>query len=127
MSVNKALDSVLANNLDEMRTHFSNALSTKAVEKLEERKIEIAQNYFGQINELKGGYDLGRAAADGPEMNRIYRGADAAGGRVGFDTSKTQKPPQESFPGIGYKMSDDESYEARGSKVVRQTPSSLKE
>ena len=51
MSVNKALDSVLANNLDEMRTHFSNALSTKAVEKLEERKIEIAQNYFGKTKE----------------------------------------------------------------------------
>jgi hypothetical protein len=30
-----------------MRTHFTNALSTKAVEKLEERKIEIAKNYFG--------------------------------------------------------------------------------
>jgi len=51
MSVNKALDSVLANNLDEMRTHFSNALSTKAVEKLEERKAVIAQNYFGQVSE----------------------------------------------------------------------------
>jgi predicted metal-dependent peptidase len=47
MSVNKALDSVLSNNLDEMRTHFSNALSTKAVEKLEERKSVIAKNYFG--------------------------------------------------------------------------------
>ncbi len=47
MSINKALDSVLTNNLDEMRTQFSNALSTKAVEKLEERKIEIAKNYFG--------------------------------------------------------------------------------
>jgi len=51
MSVNKALDSILAGKLDEMRTEFSNALSTKAVEKLEERKIEIAQNYFGQMQE----------------------------------------------------------------------------
>jgi hypothetical protein len=48
MSVNKALDSVLANNLDEMRTQFSNALSTKAVEKLEERKSDIAKSYFGK-------------------------------------------------------------------------------
>lgn len=51
MSVNKALDSVLAGKLDEMRTQFSNALSTKAVEKLEERKIEIAKSYFGQTKE----------------------------------------------------------------------------
>jgi len=51
MSVNKALDSILENRLDEMRTNFSNALSTKAVEKLEERKIEIAQAYFGQMQE----------------------------------------------------------------------------
>ena len=51
MSVNKALDSILAGKLDEMRTNFSNALSTKAVEKLEERKIDIAKNYFGQMQE----------------------------------------------------------------------------
>lgn len=51
MSVNKALDSVLSGKLDEMRTHFSSALTTKAVEKLEERKIEIAKNYFGQTKE----------------------------------------------------------------------------
>lgn len=51
MSVNKALDSILANRLDEMRTNFSSALTTKAVEKLEERKIEIAQTYFGQTKE----------------------------------------------------------------------------
>lgn len=51
MSVNKALNSILEGKLDEMRTEFSNALATKAVEKLEERKIEIAQNYFGQVQE----------------------------------------------------------------------------
>jgi hypothetical protein len=49
MSVNKALDNILEGNLDAMRTHFSNALSTKAIEKLEERKIDIAQSYFGQM------------------------------------------------------------------------------
>lgn len=38
-------------NLDGMRAEFSNALSTKAVEKLEERKIEIAKNYFGQTKD----------------------------------------------------------------------------
>lgn len=51
MSVNKALENILEGNLDAMRTHFSNALATKAVEKLEERKIDIAQNYFGQVME----------------------------------------------------------------------------
>lgn len=51
MSVNKALDSVLAGKLDEMRTNFSSALTTKAVEKLEEHKIKIAKNYFGQTKE----------------------------------------------------------------------------
>lgn len=97
MSVNKALDSVLANNLDEMRTHFSNALSTKAVEKLEERKSVIAQNYFGQVNEanskeqLKAKYEKhhddvaseleNQALGKGKKMSdsRLKRKADAAG------------------------------------------------
>lgn len=51
MSIDKALDNIFEGKLDEMRSNFSAALSTKAVEKLEERKIEIAQNYFGQMNE----------------------------------------------------------------------------
>ena len=51
MSINKALDNILEGKLDKMRDNFSAALSTKAVEKLEERKIEMAQNYFGQVNE----------------------------------------------------------------------------
>lgn len=51
MSVNKALDSILENKLDEMRSNFSSVLTTKAVQKLEERKIEIAKNYFGQTKE----------------------------------------------------------------------------
>lgn len=48
MSIKKAINNILENNLDAMRQNFSSALSTKAVEKLEERKIEIAKNYFGQ-------------------------------------------------------------------------------
>ena len=51
MSVNKALQNILEGKLDDMRSNFSSALSTKAVEKLEERKIEIAQKYFGQMQE----------------------------------------------------------------------------
>ena len=51
MSVQKALDNILENKLDEMRTNFSSAITTKAVEKLEERKIEIAKSYFGKTKE----------------------------------------------------------------------------
>lgn len=51
MTIKKALDSILEGNLDAMRQNFSSALTTKAVEKLEERKIDIAKNYFGQIEE----------------------------------------------------------------------------
>ena len=51
MSIKKALHNIMEGNLDGMRAEFSNALSTKAVEKLEERKIEIAKNYFGQMQE----------------------------------------------------------------------------
>lgn len=51
MSIKKALDSILEGNLDEMRQNFSSALTTKAVEKLEERKIDIAKSYFGQTKE----------------------------------------------------------------------------
>lgn len=50
MSIDRALDNIFEGKLDEMRSNFSAALSTKAVEKLEECKIEIAQNYFG-LNE----------------------------------------------------------------------------
>ena len=51
MSIKKALHNILEGNLDDMRQNFSSALTTKAVEKLEERKIEIAQSYFGKSKE----------------------------------------------------------------------------
>ena len=51
MSIKRALDNILEGNLDEIRKNFSSALTTKAVEKLEERKIDIAKNYFGQMQE----------------------------------------------------------------------------
>lgn len=51
MSINKALENIMEGNLEEMRQNFSAALTSKAVEKLEERKIEIAKNYFGQVSE----------------------------------------------------------------------------
>lgn len=74
MSVNKALQNILEGKLDDMRSNFSSALSTKAVEKLEERKIEIAKNYFGQmqeeveqLDELKGTGSLGKILKYGLE------------------------------------------------------------
>lgn len=51
MTIKNALNNILENKLDEMRTNFSSALTTKAVEKLEERKIKIAETYFGQTKE----------------------------------------------------------------------------
>lgn len=51
MSINKAIENIFEGKLDEMRQNFSAALTTKAVEKLEERKIQIAENYFGQVDE----------------------------------------------------------------------------
>ena len=62
MSIKRALDNILEGNLDEMRQNFSSALTTKAVEKLEERKIEIAKNYFGQFNEEQVDEELSTGA-----------------------------------------------------------------
>lgn len=53
MSINKAIENIFEGKLDEMRQNFSAALTSKAVEKLEERKIQIAENYFGQLDELR--------------------------------------------------------------------------
>ena len=50
-SIKSALNSILENNLDSMRQNFSAAITEKAVQKLEERKIEIAKNYFGQVKD----------------------------------------------------------------------------
>lgn len=51
MSINKAIENIFEGKLDEMRQNFSAALTSKAVERLEERKIEIAESYFGQASE----------------------------------------------------------------------------
>lgn len=46
--INEALDNILENNLNEMRDHLLAALQEKAMEKLEEKKKDIAANYFAQ-------------------------------------------------------------------------------
>jgi len=47
MSIENAIINILENNLDAMRANFSASLSEKAVQKLDERKKEIGQSYFG--------------------------------------------------------------------------------
>lgn len=53
MSIENAIINIMENNLDAMRANFSVALSEKAVQKLDERKRQIAENYFGQVDELR--------------------------------------------------------------------------
>jgi hypothetical protein len=48
MSVNKAIEHILENNLDKMREELSSSLTAKAIAMLEEKKQEIGKNYFGQ-------------------------------------------------------------------------------
>lgn len=48
MSIQKAIQNIRQKNLDEMRNNLQSALTEKAVQKLEEKKVVIAQNYFGK-------------------------------------------------------------------------------
>jgi hypothetical protein len=52
MSVEKAIVNILEGNLDEMRKNFSVSLSEKAIMKLDEKKVDIGQKYFGQAKKL---------------------------------------------------------------------------
>lgn len=47
-NIQEGLKNIIQKNLDEMRTNFNAALAQKAVQQLDEKKQEIAQNYFGQ-------------------------------------------------------------------------------
>lgn len=47
MYIQKAIANIAEKRLDEMKENFSAAITEKAVQRLEERKIEIAQSYFG--------------------------------------------------------------------------------
>lgn len=44
----EAIDNILENNLNEMKENLSNVLQEKTIEKLEEKKKDIAANYFAQ-------------------------------------------------------------------------------
>ena len=45
--VTEGIKNVLEGNLEQMRQNFNQALAQKAVEKIEEKKLEISSNYFG--------------------------------------------------------------------------------
>ena len=46
--INEAIANIIDNNLVSMKENFMSVLQEKTIEKLEERKKEIAANYFGQ-------------------------------------------------------------------------------
>jgi hypothetical protein len=48
MHIQEAIKNILEKKLEQMRENFNAALTTKAMQKLEEKKIDIAQNYFGK-------------------------------------------------------------------------------
>jgi hypothetical protein len=47
MSIRQALISLSENKLEEMNKNLREALTKKAAEKLEEKKVEMARKYFG--------------------------------------------------------------------------------
>lgn len=47
-NIKEAIQNIRDKKLDLMKENFTAALSEKAVQKLEEKKIEIAQSYFGK-------------------------------------------------------------------------------
>jgi hypothetical protein len=63
MHIKEALENILENKLNLMKENLQSVLTEKAIEKIEERKIEIAQNYFSQIKESKSPAKEGSEAA----------------------------------------------------------------
>lgn len=48
MYIKEAIQNILDKKLDEMKQNLEAAITEKAIEKLEEKKIEIAQGYFAE-------------------------------------------------------------------------------
>jgi hypothetical protein len=48
MHIQEAIKNIREKKLEQMKDNFNSALTTKAMQKLEEKKIAIAQNYFGK-------------------------------------------------------------------------------
>jgi hypothetical protein len=47
-TVKEAIVNIREKKLEQMKENFNSALTSKAVEKLEEKKIDIAKNYFAK-------------------------------------------------------------------------------
>lgn len=97
--IKEALSNIIQGNLDEMRQNFKTALMEKAVQHLEEKKIDIAQSYFAQLDEQElssaTAYQMGR----GVEMI-----AKKPFGRPGFNMagrSAATGTTQGTVPGMG--------------------------
>ena len=52
MYIREAIQNILEQDLDLMRENLKVAITEKAVQSLEEKKVQIAENYFGQPNNL---------------------------------------------------------------------------
>jgi hypothetical protein len=48
MHIKEAINNIKEKKLEQMKENFNSALTEKAVQKLEEKKIEIAKSYFGK-------------------------------------------------------------------------------
>jgi len=48
MQIKEGIKNIREKKLEQMKENFNAAITAKAVEKLEEKKIEIAKNYFAQ-------------------------------------------------------------------------------
>ena len=48
MSIKNALENMIIGNLDAMRNDVAATLTSKAMERLDEKKLDIANSYFGK-------------------------------------------------------------------------------
>jgi hypothetical protein len=48
MSIKNALNHIMNGNLDAMRSELSAEMTSKAMDRLEEKKLDIANSYFGK-------------------------------------------------------------------------------
>lgn len=53
MHIQEAIKNIAEKKLDEMKQNIHSALSEKAIEKLEEKKIVLAQEYFAKNKSMK--------------------------------------------------------------------------
>ena len=49
MSTLEAIKNIFDKNLEQMKDNFNSSLSSRAIEKLDEKKLNIAQNLFKSV------------------------------------------------------------------------------